>query len=70
MVELNIAGETLLVLDDVKRDPYVAGDTPSVLDDVKRDLHELCELVHKFAFEIVFTPLEQQIAAVATMEVS
>ena len=40
-----------------------------MLEDVKQDLHELCQLVHKFAFDIAFSPLEQQIAAVSSMEV-
>ena len=46
------------------------GDMPSMPGDVKKEMYALSEVVHKFAFDIVFAPLQQQLTLVATMEVS
>ena len=43
---------------------------PSMPGDVKQEMYALSEAVHKFAFDIVFAPLQQQLTLVATMEVS
>ena len=45
------------------------GDTVSVLPDVKHEMVQLTEAVHKFAFDIVFAPLESQLSTLHQMEV-
>ncbi|KAI0226391.1 Conserved oligomeric Golgi complex subunit 7 [Lamellibrachia satsuma] len=45
------------------------GDGPLMPGDVKQEMHALSEVIHKFAFDIVFAPLQQQLTLVSTMEV-
>lgn len=47
----------------------VTGDNPTVLEDVKQDMGRLSETTHKFAFDIVFAPLKQQLSDLASQEV-
>ena len=43
--------------------------TPSVFDEVEKEMISLSEVVHKFAFDIVFAPLQEQISRLHEMEV-
>ena len=40
-----------------------------MLDEVKKEMINLSEVVHKFAFDIVFFPLQEQISHLHEMEV-
>lgn len=45
------------------------GDTPTVLEDTKLQMCSLSEAVHCFAFDIVFAPLQSQLANLSNMEI-
>ncbi|KAK3085428.1 hypothetical protein FSP39_003139 [Pinctada imbricata] len=45
------------------------GDTPSVLEDTMKELCRLSEDVHRFSFDIVFSPLKAYLLEVSTMEI-
>ena len=41
-----------------------------MFDEVKKEMISLSEVVHKFAFDIVFAPLQEQMSRLHEMEVS
>ena len=52
-------------------DPCVCdpGSAPAVFTQIVAEMSSLSAMTHKFAFDIVFSPLSEQLQQVATMEV-
>ena len=56
--------------DRMYNDVILLGDNPSILVDVLEGMSKLSETVHKFAYDIVFGPLQHQLEQIPNMEVN